>query len=493
MLTQLSEPLVFRAYYRIGGTGKPGLADVTATVYGPSGAVLVSAQAATEIGGGLYQYILSGSYTVIAGAYTALFSTANATVNTQQLAAEWLVGDNWLQSIDAAISSRLAATGYSAPNNSGIGSIIATLGSAGAGLTSIPSIPGMATATGVAAVLTAVNALTNQGARSGPVVPSVLVRPSSGSVAYVGYIRVWASGGSAEDPDSNALTIHAADRVGGNLDGHLASTSMARIQAGFYSFSYTVQSTDIDQPVYFFFSWASGGVAMTDGASTVVQDAEETSALAAIIATLGTPSSSIAGDIAALDTAVAALPTAEPPSTSAIVSAMDAGSSKLASILSSVDAIPSAPSAAEINTELLGIDPTTYTGNNVGSALARLIQVPGTGPTIVLPSIPIDTNQCIVFLDSKDATGIIHKNEYIEFKLNKGAVTSTYAVLPKVIKLFTDGTGRLSGALDRNDLMIPSDSFYIVNSVDFGIINKRLVLSSSNLIDNTFDLRALFS
>ena len=493
MLTQLSEPLVFRAYYRVGGTGKPGLADVTATVYGPSGAVLVSAQAATEIGGGLYQYILSGSYTVIAGAYTALFSTTNAAVNTQQLAAEWLVGDNWLQSIDAAISSRLAATGYSAPNNSGIGSIIATLGSAGAGLTSIPSIPGMATATGVAAVLTAVNALTNQGARSGPVVPSVFVRPTSGSVAYVGYIRVWASGGSAEDPDSNALTIHAADRVGGNLDGHLAGTSMARIQAGFYSFSYNVQSTDIDQPVYFFFSWASGGVAMTDGASTVVQDAEETSALAAIIATLGTPSSSIAGDIAALDTAVAALPTAEPPSTSAIVSAMDAGSSKLASILSSVDAIPSAPSAAEINTELLGIDPTTYTGNNVGSALARLIQVPGTGPTIVLPSIPIDTNQCIVFLDSKDATGIIHKNEYIEFKLNKGAVTSTYAVLPKVIKLFTDGTGRLSGALDRNDLMIPSDSFYIVNSVDFGIINKRLVLSSSNLIDNTFDLRALFS
>ena len=493
MLTQKGQALVFRAYYRVGGIGQTGLTDVVCTVYGPSGTALVTSAAATEIGGGLYQYTLSGSLTSTAGAYTGIFATSNTAVNTQQLAAEWLVGDNWLQSIDAAISSRLAATGYSAPNNSGIGSIIATLGSAGAGLTSIPSIPGMATATGVAAVLTAVNALTNQGARSGPVVPSVLVRPSSGSVAYVGYIRVWASGGSAEDPDSNALTIHAADRVGGNLDGHLASTSMARIQAGFYSFSYTVQSTDIDQPVYFFFSWASGGVAMTDGASTVVQDAEETSALAAIIATLGTPSSSIAGDIAALDTAVAALPTAEPPSTSAIVSAMDAGSSKLASILSSVDAIPSAPSAAEINTELLGIDPTTYTGNNVGSALARLIQVPGTGPTIVLPSIPIDTNQCIVFLDSKDATGIIHKNEYIEFKLNKGAVTSTYAVLPKVIKLFTDGTGRLSGALDRNDLMIPSDSFYIVNSVDFGIINKRLVLSSSNLIDNTFDLRALFS
>ena len=493
MLTQLSEPLVFRAHYRVGGGGKTGLTDVAVKVWGPNRTVLVSGQSAIEVGDGFYEYTLPGSYTSSAGAYTALFSTANGSVNTQQLAAEWLVGDNWLQSIDAAISSRLAATGYSAPNNSGIGSIIATLGSAGAGLTSIPSIPGMATATGVAAVLTAVNALTNQGARSGPVVPSVLVRPSSGSVAYVGYIRVWASGGSAEDPDSNALTIHAADRVGGNLDGHLASTSMARIQAGLYSFSYTVQSTDIDQPVYFFFSWASGGVAMTDGASTVVQDAEETSALAAIIATLGTPSSSIAGDIAALDTAVAALPTAEPPSTSAIVSAMDAGSSKLASILSSVDAIPSAPSAAEINTELLGIDPTTYTGNNVGSALARLIQVPGTGPTIVLPSIPIDTNQCIVFLDSKDATGIIHKNEYIEFKLNKGAVTSTYAVLPKVIKLFTDGTGRLSGALDRNDLMIPSDSFYIVNSVDFGIINKRLVLSSSNLIDNTFDLRALFS
>ena len=305
MLTQLSEPLVFRAYYRIGGTGKTGLADVTATVYGPSGAVLVSAQAATEIGGGLYQYILSGSYTVIAGAYTALFSTANAAVNTQQLAAEWLVGDNWLQSIDAAISSRLAATGYSAPNNSGIGSIIATLGSAGAGLTGIPSIPGIATATGVAAVLTAVNALTNQGARSGPVVPSVFVRPTSGSVAYVGYIRVWASGGSAEDPDSNALTIHAADRVGGNLDGHLASTSMARIQAGLYSFSYTVQSTDTSQPIYFFFSWTSSGVAITDGASTVVQDAEETSALAAIIATLGTPATTIAGDMAALPTAAA--------------------------------------------------------------------------------------------------------------------------------------------------------------------------------------------
>ena len=305
MLTQLGVALVFRAYYRVGGSGKTGLTDVTATVYGPSGSALVASQAATEIGGGLYQYTLSGSYTDSAGAYTALFSTTNAAVNTQQLAAEWLVGDNWLQSIDAVISSRLAATGYSAPNNSGIGSIIATLGSAGAGLTNISPIPGMATEVGVSTVLTAVNALTNQGARSGPVVPSVFVRPSSGSVTYVGYIRVWTSGGSAEDPDSNALTIHAADRMGGNLDGHLASTSMARIQAGLYSFSYTVQSTDIDQLVYFFFSWASGGVAMTDGALTVVQDAEETSALAAIIATLGTPATTIAGDMAALPTAAA--------------------------------------------------------------------------------------------------------------------------------------------------------------------------------------------
>jgi hypothetical protein len=223
MIDQIGKTLPIRAYYTTGKLGRTGL-TVTVTVIAPDNTVLVLDAATVEIGWGLYGYWLDAVHVTMAGQYVALFYTGDTTVNMQSMVTEWTVGTAWVQYIDAAISSCLASASYLAPNNSGIGSILSTLGIAGAGLTNIPSIPGMATATGVLTVLTAVNALTNQGARSGPVVPSVFVRPSSGSVAYVGYIRVWTNGGSAEDPDSNSLIIHAADRIGGNLDGHLAST-----------------------------------------------------------------------------------------------------------------------------------------------------------------------------------------------------------------------------------------------------------------------------
>lgn len=87
----------FYAFFIASKIGKTGL-TVTVDVYGPGG-VEASAQAATEIGGGLYSYTHTDA---TPGDYMAVFKTADATVDCQHIPD--LVTKE-LPLIDAAISS----------------------------------------------------------------------------------------------------------------------------------------------------------------------------------------------------------------------------------------------------------------------------------------------------------------------------------------------------------------------------------------------------
>ena len=109
MIEQLSNAIKFRAFYVASKTGKTGL-TVTVDVYNPADTKIVTAGAATEIGGGLYGYTLASGSVTTEGEYVCIFKTSDATVDAQHMAAVWVVGRAGVETLDAAISSRNATT-----------------------------------------------------------------------------------------------------------------------------------------------------------------------------------------------------------------------------------------------------------------------------------------------------------------------------------------------------------------------------------------------
>jgi hypothetical protein len=141
---------------------------------------------------------------------------------------------------------------------------------------------GLATAGGQTSILNAVNAVTTNTARSMPVVPSFLVRPSADSIAYQVMLYLYNLQGVLEDADSQAVTIHARTAAGSSRDANLGATTMTRVSAGKYTATYTVSATHAQEAVYFDFTWAINAVSMADSAATQVEDAESLAAILAI-------------------------------------------------------------------------------------------------------------------------------------------------------------------------------------------------------------------
>ncbi len=106
MLEALLKPLMFTGYFTASKVGSTGL-TVTVDVYEmTSGAVatkIVTAAAATEIGGGLYSYILVAASNDTKGTYTAIFKTTDADVDVQQVPAQWIVGLDWLERVTSTL------------------------------------------------------------------------------------------------------------------------------------------------------------------------------------------------------------------------------------------------------------------------------------------------------------------------------------------------------------------------------------------------------
>ena len=99
MIEQTNNALKFRAFYVASKVGKTGL-TVTVDVYNPADTRIVTAAAATEIGGGLYGYSLASGSVTAEGEYIAIFKTADSTVDAQHMAAVWVVGRAGIELLD---------------------------------------------------------------------------------------------------------------------------------------------------------------------------------------------------------------------------------------------------------------------------------------------------------------------------------------------------------------------------------------------------------
>ena len=92
---QLAEDVTFYAFFVASKQGKTGLTvtvDVTEDTAGGTATTIVSGGSATEVGGGIYKYRLTGANVDAEGCYVAVFKTADATVDQQWIPALWIVG-----------------------------------------------------------------------------------------------------------------------------------------------------------------------------------------------------------------------------------------------------------------------------------------------------------------------------------------------------------------------------------------------------------------
>ena len=106
MIEQIGENLTCRCFYTSGGAAKTGL-TVTVDVYNPAGTQIVTGASATEIGSsGVYQYTLSSASVTTAGLYSFIFKTSDTTVDIKDFQLGYDVGTDWVEHVDADISSR---------------------------------------------------------------------------------------------------------------------------------------------------------------------------------------------------------------------------------------------------------------------------------------------------------------------------------------------------------------------------------------------------
>jgi hypothetical protein len=121
MLEQVSTSVKFLAFFTASKTGKTGL-TVTIDIYNPSGTQIVTAGSATALGGGLYSYTLTSNNSS-EGEYAAIFKTTDSTVDAQHIPSLWVLGRAGVENLDAATSTRLPSSSYTAPANSDISAI----------------------------------------------------------------------------------------------------------------------------------------------------------------------------------------------------------------------------------------------------------------------------------------------------------------------------------------------------------------------------------
>lgn len=198
MLTKQGVALTFYAFYVASKQGKTGLTTTVDVYETTSGSPIVSAASATELGGGLYYYTLASGSVDASGAYVAVFKTADSSVDQQWIPALW-VTDTELKNLDAAVSTRLATAGYTAPldasgtQTAAAAALTAYDAATGADVAAI-SVPSAATVadavwdealSGHATAGTAGALLTASGAASDPLLNLVPGAYASGTAGYI--------------------------------------------------------------------------------------------------------------------------------------------------------------------------------------------------------------------------------------------------------------------------------------------------------------------
>jgi len=145
MTGQLGQPIDFSAvFYDLDGQPRTDL-TVNVIVENTDGTILIPSTSAPRLGI-RYTYPLPGASVVTYGYYTAKFTPTDITNVTPPIG---IVTENvvqWVGNLDVAVSSRLATAGYTAPDNTTIGTI-------NTNLTALINRVGAFTGTGVNTIL----------------------------------------------------------------------------------------------------------------------------------------------------------------------------------------------------------------------------------------------------------------------------------------------------------------------------------------------------
>jgi len=108
MLENQGNSVIFYAHYSTAGVSQAGL-TVTVDVYevarDGTATLVVNDGACTEIGAGLYRYLLAAASVDAAAEYVAVFHTATATVDQQDIPALWVIDRAGVEYLDASIAA----------------------------------------------------------------------------------------------------------------------------------------------------------------------------------------------------------------------------------------------------------------------------------------------------------------------------------------------------------------------------------------------------
>jgi hypothetical protein len=105
MLEQTGNAITFYAQFIVSGAAGTGL-TITCTVYkGSDGTAIVTAQSATEIGGGVYKYTLASGSVPAEDDLVAVFNEAAATADQTDVPSMWSVGKAGIENLDASIQT----------------------------------------------------------------------------------------------------------------------------------------------------------------------------------------------------------------------------------------------------------------------------------------------------------------------------------------------------------------------------------------------------
>ncbi len=122
--------IIFYAFYTEDGAGDTGL-TVTVTVYeiqrDGTKTEIISDAACTEIGDGLYRYLLAAGSVDAAAEYVAVFHTADTDTDQKDLPAMWVIDRSGLEKLDSGVTLAATQTGVTIPTVTN--------------LTNLPSIP----------------------------------------------------------------------------------------------------------------------------------------------------------------------------------------------------------------------------------------------------------------------------------------------------------------------------------------------------------------
>jgi Fe-S cluster assembly iron-binding protein IscA len=224
---------------------------------------------------------------------------------------------------------------------------------------------------GIATIITAINALQNN-TRVKLLVPSVMERPDADSTAYAIEIMLYDEAGNMEAPDE-LPTLTVKNQAGDDLSANLGVVTP--VSTGYYTCTYTLADDDDMDQLRFTLSVVEGGTTRVHGALSLIVDttaADFTSAdreqLDALHDTLDE-----AGVFS--ETALAKAPAAEveltPEQIAAIVNDLIEGGLAKEETL---DAVAALIAAIKARTDTLGAGVVSYVGSVASGGTANLYQ-----------------------------------------------------------------------------------------------------------------------